>query len=149
MPDFLAINYGYHKGVRVSVAEAKNKLPELLKAIENGESVTICRHGKPVADLVRTSAGSRRKPVLGTLRNRIQINDPDWWKPMSDEEVDREISAISLSGIAIKNTLGKSSFTRRDVFTAIEDLDARRRWPKAFRHPGGYLRPRIPAVQGY
>lgn len=74
--------------MRVSVAEAKNKLPELLKAIENGESVTICRHGTPVADLVRTTASSRRKRQFGTLKDRIQINDPNWWKPMSDEEVD-------------------------------------------------------------
>jgi len=77
--------------MKVSVAEAKNKLPELLKAIENGESVTICRHGTPVADLVRSTAGSGRKPVFGTLKDRIQIHDPDWWKPMSDEEVNRFI----------------------------------------------------------
>jgi hypothetical protein len=30
----------------------------------------------------------RKKPKLGTLRGQIQINDPDWWKPMSDKEVD-------------------------------------------------------------
>jgi antitoxin (DNA-binding transcriptional repressor) of toxin-antitoxin stability system len=40
--------------VRVNVTEAKNKLPQLIKAVENGESVTICRRGVPVADLVRT-----------------------------------------------------------------------------------------------
>jgi hypothetical protein len=42
----------------VSVADSKNKLPELIKA-----------------------------PRLGTLKGRIMINDPDWWKPMSEEEV--------------------------------------------------------------
>ncbi|HEY3973524.1 MAG TPA: hypothetical protein VGM18_11000 [Candidatus Sulfotelmatobacter sp.] len=29
-----------------------------------------------------------KKPILGTLRGEIQIIDPDWWKPMSDKEVD-------------------------------------------------------------
>ena len=42
--------------MQVSVADAKNKLPELIKAVEDGEQVTICRRGVPVADLVRTKA---------------------------------------------------------------------------------------------
>lgn len=41
--------------MKVSVADAKNRLPELSKAAEDGESVTICRRGKPVVDLVRTT----------------------------------------------------------------------------------------------
>jgi prevent-host-death family protein len=74
--------------MKVSVADAKNKLPELIKAVENGEVVTICRRGVPAVDLVRTKAPSRRKPKFGTLRDKIKVHDPDWWKPMTDEEVD-------------------------------------------------------------
>lgn len=74
--------------MQVSVAEAKNKLPELIKAVEAGERVTVCRRGKPVIDLVRTKSGKTRTPRFGTLRGRIKIIDPDWWKPMSDEEVE-------------------------------------------------------------
>ncbi|HEY9786359.1 MAG TPA: type II toxin-antitoxin system prevent-host-death family antitoxin [Candidatus Obscuribacterales bacterium] len=75
--------------MKVSVADAKNKLPELIKAVEAGESVTICRRGVPVVDLVRTTAGKDTKPKFGTLRGRVIINDPDWWKPMTDDEVDQ------------------------------------------------------------
>jgi antitoxin (DNA-binding transcriptional repressor) of toxin-antitoxin stability system len=74
--------------MEVSVAEAKNRLPELIKAVENGEPVTICRRGVPVADLVRTNKPSPKKPRFGGFRDRIQEVDPDWWKPMTDEEVD-------------------------------------------------------------
>jgi len=74
--------------MKVSVAEAKNKLPELIKKVEDGESITICRRGVPVADLVRTSKSSEKRPRFGTLRGKIVINDPDWWKPMTDEEVE-------------------------------------------------------------
>jgi len=74
--------------MQVSVADAKNKLPQLIKAVENGESITICRRGAPVADLVRTRAKSAQKPKFGSLKGRIVINDPDWWRPMSDEEAD-------------------------------------------------------------
>jgi prevent-host-death family protein len=84
----MAISDSYHKTMQVSVADAKNKLPELIKAVENGEPVTICRRGVPVVDIVRTQKPVRKKRVLGTLRGKIKIIDPDWWKPMTDEEVD-------------------------------------------------------------
>jgi prevent-host-death family protein len=74
--------------MQVSVADAKNKLPELIKAVEDGEPVTICRRGVPVVDIVRTKTRSTKKPMLGTLRGKIQIVDPDWWKPMTDKEVE-------------------------------------------------------------
>jgi len=70
------------------VAEAKNKLTELIRAVEGGERVTICRRGVPVADMVRTKPSNHNKRALGTLKGRIQVLDPDWWKPMSDEEAE-------------------------------------------------------------
>jgi prevent-host-death family protein len=73
--------------MQVSVADAKNRLPELIKAVEAGEPVTVCRRGVPVVDLVPTRAANGRTPRFGTMRGRITINDPDWWKPMTDEEV--------------------------------------------------------------
>jgi prevent-host-death family protein len=74
--------------MKVSVADAKNRLPELIKAVENGEAVTICRRGTPVVDIVRTAKAIHKKPKFGTLKGKIVINDPDCWKPMTDEEVD-------------------------------------------------------------
>ena len=37
------------------VAEAKNKFTHLLDRVEKGESITITRHGKPVAELRSSS----------------------------------------------------------------------------------------------
>ncbi|MGH9587828.1 MAG: type II toxin-antitoxin system Phd/YefM family antitoxin [Acidobacteriaceae bacterium] len=70
------------------MAEAKNRLTELLKAVEEGEEVTICRRGEPVVDLVRTRKPAKKNVKLGTMRDRVVIHDPNWWKPMSDEEVE-------------------------------------------------------------
>ena len=36
----------------VSIKEAKNRLTELARRVENGETVVITRNGKPVLDLV-------------------------------------------------------------------------------------------------
>ena len=74
--------------MKYSVAEAKNKLPELIKEVEDGESITICRRGVPVVDIVRTSAPAHKRRVFGGMKGRIKIIDPNWWKPMTDEEVD-------------------------------------------------------------
>lgn len=84
----MAISDGYNVPMQVSVADAKNKLTELIKAVEDGESVTICRRGVPVVDIVRTKRPPHKKRKLGTMKGRIKIIDPDWWKPMTDEEVD-------------------------------------------------------------
>jgi prevent-host-death family protein len=74
--------------MQVSVADAKNKLPKLIKAVEDGESVTICRRGVPVVDIVRTKEPTGKKRKFGTMKGKMKVIDPDWWKPMTDEEVD-------------------------------------------------------------
>jgi len=74
--------------MQVSVADAKNKLPELIKAVEDGQPVTICRRGVPVVDIVRSKKPTRKKRTLGTLRGKIEVLDPNWSKPMTDDEVE-------------------------------------------------------------
>jgi prevent-host-death family protein len=74
--------------MKVSVAEAKDRLPELIKTVEAGEPVTICRRGMPVVDIVRTAKANPVRPRFGTLKGRIIIHDPEWWKPMTGEEVE-------------------------------------------------------------
>lgn len=73
---------------KVSVAEAKNRLTELIREVEDGESVTICRRGKPVADIVRTTKAGRERPKFGTLKRRVLVRDERWWEPMSEEEAE-------------------------------------------------------------
>lgn len=70
------------------MAEAKNTLPRLIKAVEDGESVTICRHGTPVVDIVRTTKAHPEPPKFGTLKGKVTTLDPDWWKPMVGDEVE-------------------------------------------------------------
>ena len=78
--------------MQVSVVDAKNKLPELIRAVEDGQPVTICRRGVPVVDIVRTKKPTRKTRILGTLKGKIQVLDPNWWKPMTAEEVEDLLS---------------------------------------------------------
>ncbi len=66
--------------MHVSIAEAKNRLSELIRAVERGDRVVITRHGKPVARLAPPPAG--RRPVhLGAMKDRIRLL-PGWDGPI-------------------------------------------------------------------
>ena len=57
-----------------AVFEAKNRFSELLNAVEQGEEITITRHGQPVARLVAISAASQppasqRERVAGAMQH--------------------------------------------------------------------------------
>ena len=68
----------------ISIAEAKNRLSQLIRAAEGGESVVITRHGRPVVQLMPAPA-RRRKVRLGGMRGRIRLL-PGWDKPI---DIDR------------------------------------------------------------
>ena len=48
--------------------DAKTKLPEILRRVENGETFTITNRGKPVADLTPSRQG-------GQLKTQTAINN--------------------------------------------------------------------------
>ena len=56
----------------VRSTEAKTHLPQLLRAVEHGESVAITRHGRRVAHLVPARAEDRasRKRAVERFRRR-------------------------------------------------------------------------------
>jgi len=56
----------------VSISDAKNRLTQLVRAVEEGESVVITRNGKPVAQLVPLPP-KRRKVRFGSMRGRIHL----------------------------------------------------------------------------
>jgi prevent-host-death family protein len=72
--------------MQVNVHEAKTQLSRLLEAVENGETVTIARNGKPVAELVKV----KKKGFPFGIAKDDPLVPPgdDWWQPMTDEEVD-------------------------------------------------------------
>jgi antitoxin (DNA-binding transcriptional repressor) of toxin-antitoxin stability system len=75
--------------MNVSVTEAKNKLTQLLTAVERGERVTIERHGHVIAEIVKPS--TKRTPRFGTLKDAIKMTPEQFQeatRPMTEEEVD-------------------------------------------------------------
>jgi antitoxin (DNA-binding transcriptional repressor) of toxin-antitoxin stability system len=57
--------------VTLTVSDARASLPELLTRVEGGEEVTITRHGRPVAVLVRPDVLRSRANVIIEDAGRI------------------------------------------------------------------------------
>jgi antitoxin (DNA-binding transcriptional repressor) of toxin-antitoxin stability system len=70
----------------VSIAEAKERLPELIHAVEEGENVVITRDGKPVAQIALPAPlPERRKVRFDTMRGRIHLK-PGWDDPIDEDQ---------------------------------------------------------------
>lgn len=69
----------------VGIAEAKNQLPKLIRAMEAGEEVVITRHGAPVARLARPEA-EKHEIKLGWMRGKMKLL-PGWDDPITEEEL--------------------------------------------------------------
>ncbi len=71
-----------------NVHEAKTNFSKLLDHVLEGEEVLITRNGVPVAELV---PARRRGLLLGSGVGDPNYNPDaadDWWRPMTDEEVE-------------------------------------------------------------
>jgi prevent-host-death family protein len=64
----------------ISIAEAKNRLTQLIRAVEEGESVVITRNGRPVAQII-PAPPARRKVRFGSMRDQIRLH-PGWDEPV-------------------------------------------------------------------
>jgi len=64
---------------QVSIHEAKTNLSALISQVERlGESVTICRYGRPVAELIPVQHGARTQvdPELSQIKIRQDLTTP-------------------------------------------------------------------------
>jgi prevent-host-death family protein len=68
----------------VSVADARRRLPELIHAMEEGETIVITRHGKPVAQIAPPPE-ARRKVKWGFMRGQIDLK-PGWDDPVDEDK---------------------------------------------------------------
>lgn len=70
----------------MSAAYAKHHLEQLLKTVEEGQTVTISRYRKPIAQIVPLCATPQIAPRFGTGRGMVRIMDPRWDKAIETEE---------------------------------------------------------------
>src|ERR1017187_10220047 len=72
--------------MQVNIHEAKTQLSRLLELVEEGETVVIARHGRPVAELVR--ARKTGLPLGIAQQDRLAPPGDGRGQPMTREEAD-------------------------------------------------------------
>ena len=70
------------RNMDVSIAEARRRLPELIRVMEDGEKIIITRRGKPVAEIAPLP---RRKVKWGSMRGEIELK-PGWDDPIDEDK---------------------------------------------------------------
>ena len=77
----------------ISIAEAKNRLPALLREVETGEALRITRRGRPVAVMLGVqeyeslAAAAKGRPSLNEAISRYRESACFGWE-LPPEEVD-------------------------------------------------------------
>ncbi|MGC9947905.1 MAG: type II toxin-antitoxin system prevent-host-death family antitoxin [Bryobacteraceae bacterium] len=75
----------------VTASYARTHLPELLKAVQRGKTITILRYDKPIADLAPSKQALKPVRKFGTLKGKVKIVDPNWAAPLTAAEADEFI----------------------------------------------------------
>jgi prevent-host-death family protein len=70
----------------INIHEAKTHLSRLVEDAAGGEEIVIAKAGKPVARLMPLPVPERRKPKLGTMKDKIWLAD-DWDSPETNEGI--------------------------------------------------------------
>jgi antitoxin (DNA-binding transcriptional repressor) of toxin-antitoxin stability system len=72
--------------VRLNVHEAKTNLSKYLRRLEKGETIVLCRHNRPIAE-IRPLSGPPAKPrIFGLDEGKIVVL-PDFFEPLDEETV--------------------------------------------------------------
>jgi prevent-host-death family protein len=78
--------------MQVNVHEAKSQLSRLLELVEQGETVVIARRGMPVAELIPAHK-KKGQPVRVAHEDPLAPPGDEWWRPMSNREVEEWLRA--------------------------------------------------------
>ena len=100
--------------IMVNIADAKSKLSEYIEAVGKGETVVICRHNRPVAEL-RAIAPARVGPrdLTPMFPGATFLTDA-FFEPMSEEELQQwEGSELFPARVAERPPAYRASQARR------------------------------------
>ena len=73
--------------IKLNIHEAKTHLSRYLARLEKGETIVLCRHNTPIAE-IRAIPAARKKPrPLGLAKGTVRI-PPSFFEPLSDDLLD-------------------------------------------------------------
>ena len=88
-----------------SIAEAKSKLPAIIHSVEDGQSVKLTRHGKPVAVLVSIHE-----------YEYLSKNKIGFWKALSEFRSNLKLEDISITDADFEDIRDASIGREREIY---------------------------------
>jgi prevent-host-death family protein len=73
--------------IMVNIADAKARLSEYLEAVSQGETVVICRHNRPVAELRPIEARRTGQRDLTPMFPGEAFMTDAFWEPLPENEL--------------------------------------------------------------
>ena len=70
--------------VHVNVHEAKTHLSRYLERVERGETIILCRHNRPIAEIRPLAAAVGKARRFGLDRGLVVI-EPEFFKPLDED----------------------------------------------------------------
>ncbi len=71
--------------IKINVHEAKTNLSKYLDRVEAGETIILCRHNKPIAEVRPIPPEVPRQPrVLGMDKGKFEVG-PGFFEPLPEE----------------------------------------------------------------
>ena len=70
--------------IRLNIHEAKTHLSRYLKAVEAGESILLCRHNIPIAEIRPLPKQQKTPRRLGTAKGKVTV-PPEFFDPLPEE----------------------------------------------------------------
>jgi prevent-host-death family protein len=71
--------------VRLNVHEAKTHLSRYLDRVEAGETLILCRHNKPIAEVRPIKSKTKKKRVFGIYEG-FDVS-PEFFDPLPEDEL--------------------------------------------------------------
>jgi prevent-host-death family protein len=76
--------------VQINIHEAKTHLSKYLERVERGETIVVCRHNRPIAEIRPLSKPASKPRKFGLDQGKVVIR-PEFFAPL-DEELLRDFS---------------------------------------------------------
>ena len=73
--------------VRLNVHEAKTHLSQYLRRLEQGETIILCRHNRPIAEIRPLPGVHPKARVFGLDQGKVVVA-PEFFEPLDDETLE-------------------------------------------------------------
>jgi antitoxin (DNA-binding transcriptional repressor) of toxin-antitoxin stability system len=73
--------------IRLNVHEAKTHLSQYLRKLELGETILLCRHNRPIAEIRPIQEIAPKRRVFGLDQGNVVIA-PAFFEPLDEETLD-------------------------------------------------------------